>query len=437
MSAAIPSSRSSTIGMCEPDFSPPRRICVDLTLWIDKWGRPTGVPRVVLEVVRRCRGRSPAGVPLRRAIFLRGHWRDVTMVPDWAMDVIRATRAGARALGAEAARAASSGRALRAAWLRVGHHGFRLAASLARRLLGLCPRLSLTAGDTVLSLDMQSAALPGLSAAVARGASVVSVLYDCMPLTHPELFPFPSMLESHQAWHNWVSQHATGILSISETSMREARRLMPASSCWHAWFHLGGDLPLADPSALRPELREALSRPGFLMVGTVEPRKNHALAVAAMERAWARGCHASLVILGGEGWNNRDVLERIARLRAAGKPVLVIHDAGDDELAAAYREARALIAASVAEGYGLPVAEAGACGLPVLASDIPIFREVAPSTAAFFPPGDVDALTRLVERFSAMPFSRMPCGKALSWDASVRRLLELVESGGRPPAGGS
>lgn len=420
--------------MSVPESAPSRRILVDLTLWLDQRGRPTGIPRVTHEVVRRSAGRSPGGVPVGRILFLRGRWLEVSAAPDWLLGCVRAARQTTRTLAAEGDAAAAAGRALRALGFWAAHHGARLFASLAARLLRLCPSPSLGPGDTVLSLDMQSRALPGLDAAVSRGAQVVSVLYDCLPLTHPELFPLPATRESYLAWHGWVARHASGLIAISRVSLHEARRLMPGASCWHAWFHLGGDFTPAEPAALRPEIAAMISGPSFLMVGTVEPRKNHAVVVSAFELAWSRGCPAALLIVGDRGWNNRELLERIGRLRAAGRPVGVFHDVADGELAAAYRQARSLIAASTVEGFGLSLAEAGARGLPVLASDIPVFREIAPRGTRFFPAGDSESLARLVEQSAATPPARA-AASPLSWDVSVRGLLALVDGSAPRDAG--
>jgi glycosyltransferase involved in cell wall biosynthesis len=277
---------------------------------------------------------------------------------------------------------------------------------------------------------MQSACTQGLAEAVARGVKVVSLVYDCLPLTHPEFFPLPGMRESYVSWHAWAGRHASGMVAISRTSMRESIRLQTTTQCWHAWFHLGGDIP-TPAGPLRSELSVLVGRPTFLMVGTVEPRKNHALAVAAMEIAWSKGCQASLVIIGGKGWNNQALLVRISSLRAAGRPIIVVHDASDGELAGVYEAARALIAASVAEGYGLPLAEAAARGLPVLASDIPVFREIAPAGTSFFPLADAEALARQIERVAAAPLRRSGQDQPISWDESMRRLVAIIENDGR------
>lgn len=408
----------------------PRRIFVDATSWLGQRGRVSGIPRVIEEVVRRSHGKAPGGTPLRQLIFSRGQWLEFGGMPASSLRILRHSMARLEPLSEEAERASVAGdwlRSLRLGAVRTYH---RLLISICKRLCRGQPSPPLGPGDVILSLDMRSGCLPGLAEAVARGAKVVSVLYDCLPLTHPEFFPFPPMRESYAEWHGWAYRHASGVIATSETSMREAIRLRPEARCWHAWFHLGADLP-APAAAIRPELGELLDRPAFLMVGTVEPRKNHALALAAMERAWSLGCRASLVIIGGQGWNNQELLARIADLRAAGRPIMVLHDVGDAELAGVYERARALIAASVVEGYGLPLSEAAARGLAVLASDIPVFREIAPRGTAFFPLDDEGALAQLIERTAQEPLRRHPVQPVISWDAAVRKLITLVENSGQ------
>jgi glycosyltransferase involved in cell wall biosynthesis len=430
MSVDTPKYLCSTTGMSEDNpTNRPKRIFVDATSWLSQQGRPTGIPRVIEEIVRRSQGKSAHGTPLGRLFFRRGRWRELTRATEPMTRILRTSMSRADELQLQAAASAQAGQRFRSFWLRAARGWHRLRASLAGRAGGgPCPPLG--PGDVILSLDMQSACTQGLAEAVARGVKVVSLVYDCLPLTHPEFFPLPGMRESYVSWHAWAGRHASGMVAISRTSMRESIRLQTTTQCWHAWFHLGGDIP-TPAGPLRSELSVLVGRPTFLMVGTVEPRKNHALAVAAMEIAWSKGCQASLVIIGGKGWNNQALLVRISSLRAAGRPIIVVHDASDGELAGVYEAARALIAASVAEGYGLPLAEAAARGLPVLASDIPVFREIAPAGTSFFPLADAEALARQIERVAAAPLRRSGQDQPISWDESMRRLVAIIENDGR------
>jgi len=162
-------------------------------------------------------------------------------------------------------------------------------------------------------------------------------------------------------------------------------------------FPLGTNLT---PAASEPRAEVATvfakaDRP-FLMVGTIEPRKNHALVLDAFERFWAAGGTAPLVVIGRRGWQCDATLRRFTALAAAGRPFTHIGDATDADLQYAYRHARCLIFPSVAEGCGLPIVEALAQGLPAIASDIPVHREVGGDLATYIPLGNPALLAELL-----------------------------------------
>nr|WP_260170395.1 glycosyltransferase family 1 protein [Roseococcus suduntuyensis] len=129
--------------------------------------------------------------------------------------------------------------------------------------------------------------------------------------------------------------------------------------------------------------------PYVVMVGTIEPRKNHLLALQ-MWRQFAREGQPGtprLRIIGRRGWDNEDVFRMLERVDFGG----LVEECGrlpDPEVARLVRGAAALLSPSFAEGYGIPVAEALACGTPVIASDIPPAREVGGHVPEFFHPLD-------------------------------------------------
>jgi alpha-1,2-rhamnosyltransferase len=132
------------------------------------------------------------------------------------------------------------------------------------------------------------------------------------------------------------------------------------------------------------------------MVGTIEPRKNHSLVLDAFDQAWSEGSQAPLVVIGKRGWQCEDVIARFADITRNGRPFTYICDATDADLQYAYRRSRCLIFPSFAEGFGLPIVEALAQGLPVIASDIPVHREVGNGHATYIPLGDPTHLARLI-----------------------------------------
>jgi glycosyltransferase involved in cell wall biosynthesis len=164
---------------------------------------------------------------------------------------------------------------------------------------------------------------------------------------------------------------------------------------------LPADVPPATPEAL-DEARERLTVPGLpmvLCVGTHEPRKNHLALLHAAELLWREGVPFSLVLVGGRSWNDWRFRETLASAQAAGRPVATATSVSDEVLWAAYRVARCLVFPSLNEGFGLPVAEALACGTPVVTSAYGSMAEIAADGGALLAdPRDDHALADAMRR---------------------------------------
>ncbi|MGE3798007.1 MAG: glycosyltransferase family 4 protein [Thermomicrobiales bacterium] len=124
----------------------------------------------------------------------------------------------------------------------------------------------------------------------------------------------------------------------------------------------------------------------LLMVGTLEPRKNHLRVIEAIMRM---NSPLPLVVAGGRGWAEEPIIRAMA---AAGPQVKYVGYVPDDLLPQLYANAAAFIAASVYEGFDLPLLEALATGTEVIASDIPVHREIAGNLAHFFDPHSADSI---------------------------------------------
>jgi glycosyltransferase involved in cell wall biosynthesis len=131
------------------------------------------------------------------------------------------------------------------------------------------------------------------------------------------------------------------------------------------------------------------ARPYFVAVGTIEPRKNHLLLLNAWrEMAQGVGPTPRLVIVGERGWENEQVVDMLERCPGIADRVWETHGRSDAGLRRLIANARGLLAPSFAEGFGLPLIEALGLGAPTVASDIPIFHEVAGEAAIFRSPID-------------------------------------------------
>ena len=170
-----------------------------------------------------------------------------------------------------------------------------------------------------------------------------------------------------------------------------------------------------------------------LAVGTLEPRKNLTTLLRAFARL-RRGAGLDpalrLVLVGARGWLDEPIYETVRSLGLDG----AVHFAGfvdDDDLPAVYSGAALFVFASLYEGFGLPLLEAMACGVPVVTSNVSAMPEVAGDAAMLVDPRDVDglagAIARLLrddalrERLRAAGLAR---ARKFPWEATARRTLD-------------
>lgn len=146
----------------------------------------------------------------------------------------------------------------------------------------------------------------------------------------------------------------------------------------------------------------AIERPYLLMLGTLEPRKNHAVAFQALARLKAAGHPHRLVVAGGQGWLFADVQQQVEALGLAGD-VIFTGRVAEADLPGLYSGAACLLMPSLYEGFGFPVLEAMACGTPVVCSSASSLPEAAGDAALLVEPTDAEALAAAVARVLGDP----------------------------------
>lgn len=253
-------------------------------------------------------------------------------------------------------------------------------------------------GDTFLALDLNHSVLLAqaetLGAWRQKGVKVKALVYDLLPVLQPAFFP-DGLADIHHRWLEAVAR-LDGAIVISRSVADELHGWLTAYGSSgkrlpfqiHA-FHLGSDVENSAPSSGLPadaiSMIERIQRqPTFLMVGTLEPRKGHAFALDALEYFWQMEGEAFLVIVGKKGWHIDAFVERLLNHREFGKRLFWLENISDEYLQRIYKSSTCLIAASTGEGFGLPLVEAAKHELPIIARDIPVFREVAGEHAAYF-----------------------------------------------------
>lgn len=332
------------------------------------------------------------------------------------------------------------------------HEGVLVRASaVARAVSGLqlspCPAepVDIQPGDTLLMIDSSWEQYPDFAATFDAvrlfGGRIVTVVYDLIPLRLPH-YCSAGLVLVFETWFRLAVAHSDMLLCISQAVrddvaayLRE-HKLAPPRPLRLDFWQLGADiLPAASDQTIRPEvaaLAAARDWPLFLMVGTVEPRKGHEAVLDAFDALWASGSHARLCLAGKEGWHVEALMQRIRSHPELGRRLLFIERFSDAEINLCYANAHALVVASVAEGYGLPIVEAASHGVPVIASDIAVFREVAGDGAEYFPLGDKEALMALIERFAGYDAARRRAlaarVKLVSWRDSAAQLASRLRS---------
>jgi glycosyltransferase involved in cell wall biosynthesis len=162
-------------------------------------------------------------------------------------------------------------------------------------------------------------------------------------------------------------------------AQEQGLRMPPALAAW-----LG-----TDPIPVRSDLRLP-DRPSFIVLGTIEGRKNHQMLLNIWSRLIDRlGSDApKLLIIGQRGWEAESVFDALDRTEKLLGHVVELSGSSDEELGRHLASARALLFPSQAEGYGLPLVEALGMGVPVIASDLPVFREIAGTVPLYLNPLD-------------------------------------------------
>lgn len=283
------------------------------------------------------------------------------------------------------------------------------------------------------ALDLLHAPSPVAVPPPAPGQRLVVTVHDLAFRRYPRLFP-ARWLALFRLGTRRAARAADAILVPSHGTARDLRRYEPVDP---RRIHV---VPLAaDPSTVAGDAADvleghAIRGPYILFVGTLEPRKNAEGLIRAYRRAVdAEGLPHALVLAGPPGWRAERTLEQ-ARAPGPGT-VVVTGPLGSGALDALYRGADLFVYPSLYEGFGLPVLEAMARGVPVVTSRTSSIPEVAGEAAITVDPRSEAELAAAIRRVLEDPAEAERLAKAgaararlFSWERTAERTLEVYAS---------
>ena len=225
------------------------------------------------------------------------------------------------------------------------------------------------------------------------------LIHDVIPLEYPEyqragtVDPFRDKVKRVRMLADRVIYNSQDTRDRTEAVMREWGAVPDGIVA-----HLGTIRPVADRATMPDSL--APIRPYFVTVGTIEPRKNHALLLDL----WAQlgGDAPPLLICGSRGWNNQTVFDRLDAL-PQNSPIKEVADLDDGTVAALVAGSAGLLFPSHAEGFGLPPIEALQLGTRVLCNDLTVLREILGEHATFAPVSESQLWLNTIQSWEKTP----------------------------------
>jgi alpha-1,2-rhamnosyltransferase len=269
------------------------------------------------------------------------------------------------------------------------------------------------------------------------GGVVTAIIYDIIPITHSQFCDI-TLTKIFRKWFLTSIDYVDNYITISNTIKEDLITYLKderydIKDKKFDYFLLGGDFAYNNKNSYK--LQDGLikifkEKPTYIIVSTIEPRKNHKYLIDTFEILWDKGIDVNLAIIGRVGWRVNELMQMIYSHKEFNSRLFILSDINDQELLYAYKNAKMLLFPSIVEGFGLPIVESLTNGLPVLASNTPIHREVGGDRIGYF---DLDDPNSLVEQIIDIEKNGIPKEllvdsdyRWLDWRDSSKMLLEKV-----------
>jgi glycosyltransferase involved in cell wall biosynthesis len=262
----------------------------------------------------------------------------------------------------------------------------------------------------------------------------VFLIHDLLPLDFPEFFP-PGYEHRFRRRVETMIARARAIITTSQQVAERIRVEYLERGLAPVPIHTEA---LASPLEWAPTLEDADkalgNTPYFLVVSTIEPRKNHALLIQVWRSLIQRGvAPPKLVLVGRRGWESEQTFRELDLAPDLQQYLVQVPSLPPAHIRALMKSALAVLMPSFAEGYGIPVVEALSLGTPVICSDIPVFRDVSQDKALLLSPLDglgwLQAIESMIDPTSQLRAEyayRASEFKAPTWDSYFRNVLGFL-----------
>jgi alpha-1,2-rhamnosyltransferase len=298
-------------------------------------------------------------------------------------------------------------------------------------------------GDILLLLDStwHIDTWDSVQMAKQSGAKIIAVIYDIIPISHPQFCDI-NLVKVFQKWFAKAINLVDGFITISNTVQTQLENYLLTTFPTKIgdrkfdYFLLGADFTYKNFDIYATHIRDNLislykkNKSIYIMVSTVEPRKNHKYLLDVFDKLWEQNIDVTLSIIGRKGWMIEELIKRIYKHPQYNKKLFYWNNLTDNELNYSYKHSKMLLFASFIEGFGLPIIESLNNNLPVMASDIPIHREVGSKYIEYFNLNNIDDLVSKIKKIEKDGISRnielIKEFKWISWKEATQMLYNKI-----------
>ena len=296
-------------------------------------------------------------------------------------------------------------------------------------------QIQLTASDVYLNIDLQYTGqyLEGtlLESLQKSQVRTVYLVFDILPVLLPEFFP-RNIPEEHLNWCK-IAIQSDLIICISKKGMSDLLKFFKKENLTSKldYVYPGADFSDRRNQIIKKNNKDNDSITEFVMVGTLEPRKNYTKVLRVFQTLWDRNEKVKLTLIGKEGWNVKELIQEIDRLKNYYPDKFNwLQSASDTDLNNLLCTSDCLIQASIDEGFGIPVMEAAHFGINLILNDIEIFREIAGNGAYYINfenPNPEEIISQILNWTELFKRNNNPKSELIEtqlWSQSSKQILE-------------